>query len=65
MEAVIVCGPQGCGKTRNASALMNHFKLNKVVDDYVQGMPINSDTLYLSNEEIEGAVAYGEVIKLL
>jgi hypothetical protein len=30
--SVIIQGPQGCGKTRNAEALRKHYKLSRVVD---------------------------------
>lgn len=32
--SLYIYGPPGCGKTTNAKALMNHFKLNKLIDDY-------------------------------
>lgn len=33
-RSVVVFGPQGCGKTRNAEALAAHFGLRFVVDDW-------------------------------
>ena len=30
--SIIVYGPQGCGKTRNAAVLLKAFKLTKAVD---------------------------------
>lgn len=34
MKSVIVHGPQGCGKTRNAEALRKHFRLSQIVDEF-------------------------------
>ena len=33
-NTVLIHGPQGCGKTRNAQALAEHFGCSKVVDDW-------------------------------
>lgn len=57
--SIIVHGPQGCGKSRNAEALRRHFKMNRVVDDAENVYPRESDllrfkagsTLYLTNQE--------------
>ena len=33
-RTIVVFGPQGCGKTRNAEALAAHFGLRFIVDDW-------------------------------
>jgi MoxR-like ATPase len=52
MKSVIVYGPQGCGKTRNADALKKHFALKQVVEEFEclrKSEIAPEDTLYLSN----------------
>lgn len=36
-KSVIVYGPKGCGKTRNAERLRAHFGLDHVIDDWAPG----------------------------
>lgn len=56
--AVIVYGPQGCGKTRNAMALAVHFGVKRVIDEWMPGDRVEPGTLHLSQVEVFGAVAY-------
>lgn len=37
MHTVIVYGPMGCGKTRNAERLRRHFKCTHVLDGWSDG----------------------------
>ncbi len=54
----IIYGPQGCGKTRNAKALMEHFGLKHLIDDgedkngnsWSYGDPVPEDTLILTGD---------------
>lgn len=53
-KSVIVYGPQGCGKTRNAEALMTAYDCDSVHDDDlfgVKGFKFAPDAgiLYLTN----------------
>lgn len=57
-DAVIVHGPQGCGKTRHAGVLAKHFGVARIIDEWRPGDPIEPDTLHLSQMEVPGAVAY-------
>jgi Mg-chelatase subunit ChlI len=57
-DAVIVHGPQGCGKTRHAEALAAHFGVGRVVDEWMPGDPVEPDALHLSQVEVPGAVSY-------
>lgn len=34
VSPLVIYGPQGCGKTRNASALADHFRCTMIVDDW-------------------------------
>lgn len=56
--AVIVYGPQGCGKTRHAEALATHFGACRVIDEWNPGDPVEPDALHLSQVEVPGSVAY-------
>lgn len=57
-NAVIVHGPQGCGKTRHAVALAAHFGLGNIWDEWLPGDQIEADTLHLSQQEVAGSVNY-------
>lgn len=62
MNGIIVYGPQGCGKSTNASLLMNKLGMTRVVDEYVLGTQVQENTLYLSNVDVNGALHYQDVI---
>ncbi len=54
MRSVIVYGPQGCGKSKHAQAMLKHFKLRYVVeaDDMEYGKDFAAfNTLYLTSDE--------------
>lgn len=36
-QSVIVFGPQGCGKTRNAERIARYYGLKTIVDDFSPG----------------------------
>lgn len=59
---IVIYGPQGCGKTRHAYALANHFGLAFIDDDWMPGDPIQADTLALTNEQTHGAIAFVDAI---
>lgn len=48
-KSVIVYGPQGCGKTRNAEALLKGFKLERLVDGWDGSHHTHIGVLYLTN----------------
>ena len=58
--SVIVYGPQGCGKTRNAGVMMRHFGLKHLIDNGFDEFgnpwnyddPIPNDTLVLTQERV-------------
>lgn len=68
MKSVIVHGPHGCGKTRNAEALRKHFRLGNVVDGLEEVRRANElqpeGTLYLTYINPE-QTCRGPVIKAL
>lgn len=49
---VIVWGPPGCGKTRNAEKLRKHFGCARIVDGWSRGdrQPLRDDDLVLTCE---------------
>lgn len=62
---IIIYGPQGCGKTRNADKLAKHFGLSKIVDNYDGKGSIDQDTLYLTNINLAGAMQFNDVISVI
>ena len=53
MNTVIVYGPQGCGKTRNAEALMKHFGCTGIEDDWALNQHVRRGALHLTSESAE------------
>lgn len=50
MAAVIVYGPQGCGKTRHAAEIAELFNKRQVLDNWKLGDHLPSDALCLTND---------------
>jgi len=51
--SVIIFGPAGCGKTKNAEILRKHFKCKKIVDGACfSDFNKNTNCLYLTNEPV-------------
>jgi hypothetical protein len=48
LAAVVVYGPQGCGKTTNAQRIRQALGLQHVIDDWHPGDPKPADTLLLT-----------------
>jgi hypothetical protein len=51
MNATIVYGPQGCGKTRHAQALCVRYGCTSIVDDRVLGLPLTDGALHLTQDD--------------
>lgn len=70
-KSVIIYGPQGCGKTRNAEKLMKHFGLSKSEDldppikrkyrENHGGKIAQVDVLYLTNMTRDEMVKLGVI----
>lgn len=61
-KSVIVYGPQGCGKTKNAATLAAHFGLSHIVDDWTPGNPVpTTSTLILTAADLTDFVHSGEI----
>jgi hypothetical protein len=51
MRSIVVYGPQGCGKTRNAVKIQHYFGLKFLRDGFTFGEQLpKTDTLILTNE---------------
>ena len=51
---VVIYGPQGCGKTRNAQALAAHFGCSRIVDDWDGQSKIEDGCLVLISSIVFG-----------
>ncbi|WP_195178896.1 dATP/dGTP diphosphohydrolase domain-containing protein [Mesorhizobium sp. INR15] len=49
-NTVIVSGPQGCGKTTNALALMKFFGCDTLIDGWCDGQPVVPHALHLTSD---------------
>ncbi len=64
MSTIIIYGPQGCGKTRNAQVIAKHFKLSKIVEGWNGVDELEDGTLALTNvPNIAGAINFEETMK--
>lgn len=63
-DSIIIVGPAGCGKTRNAQRLASLFSLANVVDEdnWLLSKTVKPNTLYLCTEVPEWAVGKAYVI---
>jgi replication-associated recombination protein RarA len=63
MSSTIIYGPQGCGKTRNAKALAEHFGAKHIVDsasiEQIKYADQVESTLFLTN--CHQAIQYGAI----
>ncbi|KQW96960.1 hypothetical protein ASC94_09130 [Massilia sp. Root418] len=66
--ALVIYGPQGCGKSRNAASLAKFYG-KSVIYDYdekpstrrLRSMP--DETLVLTNEDVPGAVPFATAMR--
>lgn len=65
MRTVVVFGPQGCGKTRNAERLMMAYGCSRVQEEWDGLAPLPPGTLALTNlappygVDVDEAVSFG------
>jgi hypothetical protein len=55
---IVIYGPQGCGKSTHATALARHYGKTRIVDDWMPGRQLPSDTLALTNACHIGAIHF-------
>lgn len=60
---VVVYGPSGCGKTRNADRLAKAYGKSRVIDDWIPGSELDSETLALTACPYATAVPYLEAAR--
>lgn len=61
--AVVIHGPQGCGKTTHAVALAKHYDKTRIVDDWTPGSRLSAETLALTNIPHQGAVPFDAAMR--
>ncbi len=69
-KSIIVYGPQGCGKTRNAARIAKHFGLVKIIDGGLDAnnslrrqSPQADGVLYLTCEPIPNKMSSVRVVQ--
>jgi hypothetical protein len=62
---IIIYGPAGCGKTRNAGALAKLFCKSVIIDDWEPGTALPIDALALTCQPVEGAIEFAVALKHL
>lgn len=63
-EAVMIHGPQGCGKTRHAAALAKHYGKVFVLDydSRIQPESYPADAIVFANVELPGSIAFDDAM---
>ena len=59
--AIVIYGPQGCGKTRRAKEMLAYFKKDRIIDDWRPGQRIPANAIALTNFRVKGAIPYAEI----
>ncbi len=57
-EAVIIYGPQGCGKTRYSAELLAYYGKSQIIDDWEPNQPTPDDAIILTHYAVKGAISY-------
>jgi hypothetical protein len=60
---VVVYGPSGCGKSLHAQRIAKAYGKTRIVDDWVPGSQLDSETLALTACPHETAVPYLEAAR--
>ena len=60
---VIVSGPAGSGKTRNAEALARHYKCRFILDGWTRGKPKGNGCLVLTSDSHPGAIPIAAALR--
>lgn len=64
-RAVIITGPPGCGKTRNAGRLLRFYNRAFVIEDWKAGDATPDGALCLTRDIVPGAIPFNAVEHLL
>jgi replication-associated recombination protein RarA len=67
VRGVLIWGPQGCGKTKNADILLEHFGKKRVMEEWENhDVPADSIALACENaKDIPGAISFWEALRLV
>lgn len=64
---IVIHGPAGCGKTRNAAALAQHYGKSAILDDWTlrSGATVPANAMALSNAfpAPVGAIAFADAMR--
>jgi MoxR-like ATPase len=62
---IIIHGPQGCGKTHNAAALMKHYNKSFAVDYdcHLRLDQYPADVIIFTNRPLPGAILFDEAMR--
>jgi hypothetical protein len=58
VKGVVIYGPQGCGKSKHAAVLAQHYGKDRIVDDWMPGGPVPADTIVLTNIPHSSAIDF-------
>jgi len=64
-RAVIITGPPGCGKSRNAARLLRFYNRSFVIEDWKAGDATPDGALCLTRDIVPGAIPLNAVEHLL
>jgi|GEM_PF-4470144 len=59
--AIVIYGPQGCGKTRRAKEILAYFKKDRIIHDWRPGQRIPANAIALTNFRVTGAISYADI----
>lgn len=60
--SIVIYGPQGCGKTKNAEKLREYFECDSVIDGAFPTHYRNDNVLYLTNGNISDSVKFNHSV---
>lgn len=64
---VLIYGPQGCGKTKNADMFVEHFGKKRVMEDW-SNHDVPKDTVAFAGmnaKDVPGAIYFWEALRLV
>ena len=62
--SIIVYATQGSGKTKNAEALLHHYGLTQIFDEWRQGDELPDNALALTNVPCSNAISLEDALSM-